>query len=109
MYKYNIILPVMNWADILKIFHEEPIIIKGALNFSLKTVGKALNNMGLIKDFWIENSNVKNGLDAMFQAYQLYQNTKDINENEIMKEIIKYNEIDCSIMWEILNVLDEKC
>jgi predicted RecB family nuclease len=107
--KYNIILPVMNWADILKIFHEEPIIIKGALNFSLKTVGKALNNMGLIKDFWIENSNVKNGLDAMFQAYQLYQNTKDINENEIMKEIIKYNEIDCSIMWEILNVLDEKC
>ena len=36
--KYSIVLPIYKWTDILRLFHEEPILVKGALNFSLKTI-----------------------------------------------------------------------
>lgn len=106
--KYNIVLPIYKWTDILKLFHEEPIIVKGALNFSLKTIGKAMYDHKLIDVFW-DDSDCKTGLDAMFHAYQIYSNTdvktNSIINNEQMKIINKYNEIDCKIMWAILNYL----
>jgi hypothetical protein len=106
--KHNIIMPIIQWIDILKMFHEEPIIIKGALNFSLKSVGKALYNLGLIKTIWSESDNVTNGLDAMFQAYLIYNDHNDHCKDRFkqeMKSIQSYNEIDCKIMWEILDAL----
>jgi hypothetical protein len=108
--KHNIILPIYKWTDILKIFHEEPILVKGALNFSLKSIGKALYDNKLIDVYW-EDSDCKSGLDAMFQAYQIYslpnsiELTKTIYDNEKMKIINRYNEVDCKIMWAILNYL----
>jgi len=108
--KYNITLPIYKWTDILKMFHEEPILIKGALNFSLKSIGKALYDNRLIDVYW-EDSDCKSGLDAMFQAYQIYnypsftELTKSIYDNEKMKIINRYNEVDCKIMWAILNYL----
>ena len=40
----------------------------------------------------------------MYEAYKIY----NINNNILkqMKPIIKYNEIDCKIMWDILNALN---
>ena len=115
--KYNIPLPIYKWMDILKLFHEEPIIVKGALNFSLKTIGKAMYDNKLIDVYW-DDSECKSGLDAMFQAYQIYSlktnnsingnnsgKIKSIVNDEQMKIINKYNEIDCKIMWAILNYL----
>jgi hypothetical protein len=106
-FKYNIIMPIFKWTDILKMFHEEPIIIKGALNFSLKSVGRALYELNMIKTIWLESDNVKNGLDAMFQAYMIYNNPDKTNFKVEMKSIQIYNEIDCKIMWEILNALSK--
>jgi hypothetical protein len=106
--KYNIVLPIYKWTDILKLFHEEPIIVKGALNFSLKTIGKTMYENKLIDIYW-DDSICKSGLDAMYQAYQLYATSDKKNiimsDNEQMKIINKYNEIDCKIMWAILNYL----
>ena len=103
--KHNILMPIFQWIDILKMFHEEPIIIKGSLNFSLKSVGKALYNLGLIKTIWSESDNVKNGLDAMFQAYLIYNNSDKTKFKTEMDCIQSYNLIDCKIMWEILDAL----
>ena len=108
--KYTISLPIYTWTDILKIFHDEPIIVKGALNFSLKSIGKAMYDNKLIDVYW-DDSECKSGLDAMFQAYQIYNKldltdiTTSIYDNKQMKIINKYNEIDCKIMWAILNYL----
>ena len=103
--KHDIPMPVFQWIDILKMFHEEPIVIKGALNFSLKSVGKALYKLKLIETVWSESDDVTNGLDAMFQAYLIYKNPDKTNFKKEMDSIQSYNLIDCKIMWEILNAL----
>jgi len=106
--KYKIKIPKYNWTDLLKIFHDEPIIIKGAFNFSLKTIGKALYDLNLIKTIWDDNIDIKNGLDAMYHAYQIYSENCDnsnIKNNKEMLDIKNYNYIDCKIMWDILNAL----
>ena len=56
------------------------------------------------------DNNIYNGLDAMILADQYYNNINiDMNENnknnEIMNNIIKYNSVDCKIMWEIIKIL----
>ena len=103
--KFNIIYPIFRWTDILDMFHSEPIVIKGALNFSLKTVGKAMYKLGLIKTIWSTKCNVSDGLSAMYEAYKIYLNNKSVTTQ--MKQIIKYNKVDCKIMWEILNALNK--
>jgi len=103
--KFNIIYPILKWIDILDMFHNEPIIIKGALNFSLKTVGRAMYKLGLIKTIWATNSNISDGLDAMYKAYVIYKSNKSVTTQ--LKHIIKYNQIDCKIMWDILNALNK--
>ena len=106
--KYDIEKPLYRWTDILKLFQSEPILIKGALNFSLKTVGRMMYEHKLIDVYWSE-SNCKNGLDAMYQAYQIYLRHKceegSICDNQQMKIIEDYNLVDCKIMWAILNRL----
>lgn len=109
--KHNIMLPYLKWTDILKIFHEEPIIIKGAFDFSLKSIGKALYQHQLIDVYWDSSLDIENGLDAMYYAYKVYKRD-DLTKKEIMKKmcnIQKYNEVDCKIMWSILNVLRTNC
>ena len=62
----------------------------------------------LIKTEW-ENGDI-NGLDAMLVS--LYAENKcrnleiyKIKDYEDMNEIVKYNEIDCKVMWDILRFL----
>lgn len=89
--------------DLYKLFLDNNIVVKGALNFSLKTIANAMYKNKLINTCWDKNSICNNGLQAMFLAYNLYKNNQYIDENNnIMKDIIKYNIIDCKVMWEIL-------
>lgn len=103
----------MNFYDLIKVFQNEPIVVNGALNFSLKTIAKALYNHNMIKSSWDSSSLCSNGLNAMILANEIYEkvNNKTISnplDYPIMKEIIKYNEIDCKVMWEIHNLIREK-
>ena len=42
----------------------------------------------------------------MFLAYQLYKESNELDLNEpTIRNIIKYNEIDCKVLWEILRYL----
>jgi len=87
------------WCDLLKLFKEEQIVIKGAFSYSLKTVVNALKKHKLI-DTELE-SDCKNGLDAMVLAWNYYTDKDD----KVMKDIIKYNEFDCKALYDILNYL----
>jgi putative phage-type endonuclease len=89
------------WCDMLKLFKEEPIITRGMLNFSLKSVVKAFYNNCFIETSY--DTDICNGLDAMVISYEYYKNTK-VNSS-IIKDIEKYNEIDCKVIWEILTYL----
>ena len=103
----NISIPDYNWSDMLEIFKSEPIILKGAFNFSLKTLGKVLYENNLIDVFWKQDSDCKNGLDAMYRAYKIYSND-ELDKKKELESIKEYNEIDCKIMWAILNMLANK-
>lgn len=101
--KYN--LSEKHFMDLYKIFTSESISIKGALNYSLKTIANALYDNNLISTNW-NNSKCSNGLNAMMIAMKLYnKNIKITNRNNEIKKIIKYNEIDCKVLYEILKFL----
>jgi hypothetical protein len=99
----------MNYSyyDLSKVFISQPIIVKDALTFSLKTVARAMYKAKLINTIWSSESECSNGLIAMILAYKLYQEKSEESKlnNNTMKEIIHYNEVDCKTMWEILTFL----
>lgn len=102
----------ISFYDLNKVFIQEPVTVKDAFDFSLKSVAKALNKHNLIKSVWDTSSACSNGLNAMILANNLYDkniiNEKyAINNEPIMKEIIYYNEIDCKVMWEIHKLIRE--
>jgi len=100
------LLPQKKMIDLYEVFLNEPIVVKGALNYSLKSIAKALFENKLISTIWDTTSSCANGLNAMLLAYKVYSK-QDSNpvEDITMKEIEKYNEIDCKCLWEIINYL----
>ena len=100
--RYGNIFPKLQWFDLMKFFKTNNIFILGALNFSLKTIAKKMYEYNMINTIW-DDSDCMNGQDAMFKSWQMYTNN-DIN-NSKYKDIIKYNEVDCKTMFEILNYL----
>lgn len=89
--------------DMCRWFMDDEICIKGAFDFKLKSVTRALHTAGLTPITW--DDNVSSGLDAMNQAYIYYKS--DLLDNKIIKDIEFYNEIDCRSMAEIHRVLQK--
>ncbi len=93
---------IPDWIDLLKIFREEPITIPGALNFSLKSIAKAFYARGLIKTTW-DDGPISDGLTAMVHAKKIYEvvDASSVNGDLIMREIMRYNEVDVKTLCEI--------
>ena len=90
-------------CNLLNIFKEICIVSKGMLNFSLKSVVNSFYNNKFIQTSY--NTEIDNGMDAMMYAYNKYKLLEDIDSKKVkndFNEIIKYNEVDCKVMWEIL-------
>ncbi len=79
--------PPLAWYDLLgRVFRAQPIVVKGAFSFGLKSIARAMRAHGLIETAWGE------GL-------------ADLTESPVMQEIGRYNEVDCRVMAEILDYL----
>jgi hypothetical protein len=98
-------LPLFDFLEVVK---NEPITVKGAKDFTLKSVAKAMYKHGLTKTTWKENR-IGDGEQAMFHAWKLYtqcsKDDKNPCDTEIMKQIIDYNEVDCKSMYEFIDYL----
>lgn len=98
------------WTDMCSVFTNEPIVVKGALNFKLKEIGRAMYKLRYIRTLWKEDG-PSDGFDAMISAIQYYKekdnNTLNVQTKKIFDEIIKYNEVDCKVIWEIVKYLRE--
>lgn len=97
------------WTDMYYVFTNEPIVVKGALNFKLKSIGKAMYKLGYIETIWGDDG-PSDGLEAMISAIKLYKqnlgkDVEDITTNDVMRDIIKYNEVDCKVIWEVVTYL----
>lgn len=88
------------WVDMYRVFTSEPILVKGGLNFRLKTIGKAMHSLKFINTLW-DDSGPSDGFSAMFDAIEYYKSKDD----KVMNGIIKYNEVDCKVIYEIVEYL----
>lgn len=104
--RHNNIWPEINFVDLYKIFYKEPVVINGALSFSLKSVARALYKHDLIETCWNDSNPCQNGFFAMILATRAYKKSSK-SRSPIFDDIIKYNEIDCKVLWEILVYLRE--
>jgi hypothetical protein len=102
---------VPNFMDFLKVFKEEPILVKGVLDFGLKNVAKGMIKHGLIGLAMPEAGEVADGLGAMMCAYTSYKQASKIGVKVEklfkFKPIIVYNEIDCKMVWKIIEYIRE--
>jgi len=98
--KYD--LPIKKFYDLYKLFINIPIFVKNAFSYSLKYIANAMYLNNLIATKWEDNT-CNNGLDALIIANNYYDNKK--NNITDMKDIINYNEIDCKVLYEILNYI----
>ena len=98
----------LQWFDFLKeVVRAEPVVVRGALGFGLKKIGRAMHQHGLIQTFW--DAGPVDGLGAMVGAWwcdeEATKKRGRLNDIELMKEIGRYNEVDCKVMMEIVRHL----
>lgn len=97
------------WFDLLQVFRKEPIVIKGCLGFGLKDVAAALKSHGFISSTWDSNSVCVDGTGAMLGAFKASKDALargiSLQEIPLIKEITKYNEMDCKVVGEIMKYL----
>ena len=100
--------PLLGWYDLLeRIVHPAPVVVTGARGFGLKAVARAMHAHGLIETDW--GDGLADGTGAMAGAWAAAaiaaQDKADMGSVELMKEVGRYNEIDCRVMAEVLEHL----
>jgi hypothetical protein len=100
--------PALAWYDLLsRVFRAQPIVVKGAFSFGLKSVARAMRAHGLIQTVWGEG--LADGAGAMVGAWTAAADSRArgraLTESPVMQEIARYNEVDCRVMAEILDYL----
>ena len=92
----------IKWCDLYRLFKTEPIVIRGCLDYSLKSVAKAMKKHNMI-NCSIEDNTCNSGMLAMLHAWKYYNS--EGGDLEIMNSISLYNQFDCKVLYEILNYL----
>ena len=85
------------WTDLLHIFRNEPMVVKGCFSYSLKDIVKALHSHKLIDLEY--DTDTTNGMSEMVNAYNAYQN------NDTLEDVAKYNRLDCLALYKVLTFL----
>jgi len=95
----------LDWFDIADLFRAVPLTIKGCLNFSLKNVARSMAKAGHIQTVWSDDG-MSDGLECAARAFLMYSEGGG-SENAMteMNEIKTYNEVDCKVLFDILNYL----
>ena len=101
----------LGWYDFLQnVMRTEPVVVRGALGFGLKAVANAMHENGLIATNWADSP--VDGLGAMVGAWrcdaEARQKGVSMTELALMREITRYNEVDCKVMMEIVRYLRER-
>ncbi len=100
--------PELGWFDLLeRVVRAEPVVVRGALGFGLKKVGHAMAALGLIETDWTDS--VADGTGAMAGAWSAADEAQRtgaaLEDVDAMREVARYNEIDCRVMAEVLAYL----
>jgi len=110
--RYPTCWPELNWFNLYEIVREEIIVFKDALSYNLKEVANALHKNNLLDTSWKNNSKCLDGLNAMVSMLECndiaIKNNIPLTSLSVIQDVEKYNEVDCKVMWEILDIIREK-
>ncbi|MBI2325520.1 MAG: hypothetical protein HYU87_11255 [Chloroflexi bacterium] len=100
--------PDLGWYDLLdRLINAEPVVVRGAHGFGLKAVANAMFAHGLISTQWADG--LADGAGVMAGAWHAAKEAalRGVALSEIahMREIDRYNEIDCRVMAQVLDHL----
>jgi hypothetical protein len=100
--------PDLAWYDLLdKVIQAEPVVVRGAHGFGLKAFASAMFAHGLIRTQWADG--LADGAGVMAGAWHAAKEASlrgvALGEVAQMREIERYNEIDCRVMAEVLDRL----
>lgn len=103
--------PELPWYDLLRdVIQAEPVVVKGAFSFSLKSIARSMRANGLIATDWGEG--LADGAGAMAGAWNAAVEAKRrgvaLSDTDTMREVARYNEVDCRVMAEILDYLRQE-
>jgi hypothetical protein len=89
------------WKDLQLILRAEPIVIQGCFGYSLKSIAKTMNKLGLIDIFW-PDSQIDCGLSAMVALFRANEYAKQHNcamdVFSIVDDVTMYNRSDVSAL-----------
>jgi hypothetical protein len=92
--------------DLLNIFLDEEIVLKGSYDYKLKSVGRALHSLGYITKNWDAKSNVQDGFLAAQEAKNIYSSFHTrLQRNNRLSDLLFYNRVDTEILSEFINFL----
>ncbi|MGH2377113.1 MAG: hypothetical protein ACRDGT_01400 [Candidatus Limnocylindria bacterium] len=100
--------PELRWYDLLeKVIRAEPVVVRGAHGFGLKAVTNAMFRYGLITTQWEDG--LADGAGVMAGAWHASREAAlrgmPLWDVPLMREVDRYNEIDCRAMAEVLGHL----
>lgn len=100
--------PELTWYDLLeKVIRAEPVVVRGAHGFGLKAVTNAMFRHGLITTQWEDG--LADGAGVMAGAWHASREAAlrgmPLYDIPLMREVDRYNEIDCRAMAEVLGHL----
>lgn len=103
----NKLIGKYSWFNLCDYVKSVPITVKGVFSFGLKDVVKGMYSAGMIPTKWEDDT--IDGKAAMFAVINANKRCKEKNitlcEDEEMIQITQYNEIDCKVMFEIVEFL----
>jgi len=90
----------IEWCNLTDVFISKSIAIKGLYDYKLKHMATAMKANGMIQTTL--EADCTDGAMAMIRAWQCYQKYQVPTAAPIMKDIIRYNQYDCKVMYDIL-------
>lgn len=102
--------PALPFWDVLeRLIHPDPVAVRGAFGWGLKSLARAMHAEGLIETTWGDGP--ADGLGALAGAFAADAEAAArgcrLDQVDLIGEIARYNEVDCRTMAEIVRWLRE--
>lgn len=111
--QFNFMVTKLDWIDYNKVLMKEGFAVTKAFGTSLKKIVPVLHEHGCIESTY-EGESITSGMGACVVGntyYKVKENKEKYDQNSLnavenqMKEVIKYNKVDCKVIHEILTYI----
>lgn len=105
------------WRDLMEMFIDAEVVIRGVWGYSVKYVAKGLHKYGILPEVWKDGEKggdpmIESGETTVGTASGCYRTANrdgiDVNHTAQFDSLRTYNEMDCRVMYDLLKFLRER-